>query len=70
MELAPSLFLYFLLHSPPMKRQLLIACIFLLMGLSSCVSAHSDDDDLRAVPVTNNPHVVPNYGSGFPMGAG
>jgi len=31
-----------------------------------------EDDDLRTVPVTNNPHIVPNYGStgGIPMPAG
>lgn len=30
--------------------------------LTSCYQAHSDDD-LRTVPVTNNPHIVPGSGS-------
>jgi cell division septal protein FtsQ len=37
------------------------ACIvfsLLLTIFSACYQAHSDDD-LRTVPVTNNPHVVP-----------
>lgn len=31
------------------------------LALSSCYQVHSDDD-LRGVPVTNNPNVVPNHG--------
>ncbi len=30
--------------------------------LSGCFQAYDDGDDLRTVPVTNNPNVVPNYG--------
>jgi len=40
----------------------LILC-FLAMGLatlSSCYQIHSDDD-LRTIPVTNNPNVVPQH---------
>ena len=34
-----------------------------LMLLSLCGCYHTGpDDDLRAVPVTNNPNVVPNHG--------
>jgi hypothetical protein len=29
-----------------------------LLAISGCYQVHSDDD-LRSVPVTNNPHVVP-----------
>ena len=32
----------------------------ILLGLSSCYQMHSDDD-LRGVPVTNNPNVVPAH---------
>lgn len=39
-----------------MKGLLVIALISLVV--SSCYQMHSDDD-LRAVPVTNNPNVVP-----------
>ncbi len=44
-----------------------------LLVLTSCFQTYGDDDDLRTVPVTNNPHVVPNYGGGLPgmqMGKG
>lgn len=41
-----------------------------LLCLAGCFQTYNDDDDLRTVPVTNNPHVVPNYGSGLPMGGG
>jgi hypothetical protein len=45
-----------------------IFCIFL--GLTGCFQAYNEEDDIRTVPVTNNPHIVPSYGSGFPMGGG
>lgn len=37
------------------------AVLFALLSfaLSGCYQAHSDDD-LRAVPVTNNPHLLPS----------
>jgi len=36
-----------------------IVILFLvLFGLSGCYQMHSDDD-LRTVPVTNNPNVIP-----------
>jgi len=38
--------------------------IFLLC--TGCFQTSSDDEDLRTVPVTNNPHVVPNHGGGLP----
>jgi hypothetical protein len=41
-----------------------ISLLFLLMlgvaGLASCYQIHSDDD-LRTIPVTNNPNIVPNH---------
>lgn len=42
--------------------------ILCLVGLilSGCFQAYDPDDDIRAVPVTNNPHIVPNYGNGLP----
>lgn len=41
--------------------------IFLsLLFLAGCFQTMNPDDDLRTVPVTNNPHVVPNYGSSLP----
>ncbi|MES2273202.1 MAG: hypothetical protein V4487_03325 [Chlamydiota bacterium] len=40
--------------------------IIMLFALAGCFQAYNEDDDLRTVPITNNPHVVPNYGSGFP----
>lgn len=42
-----------------MKRFFKIGAVFaVLLGLSSCYQVHSDDD-LRSVPVTNNPNIVP-----------
>jgi hypothetical protein len=37
---------------------------FLVAG---CFQTYNDEDELRVVPVTNNPHVVPEHGGGFPM---
>lgn len=42
--------------------------VWMVIGIiclgSGCYQIHSDDD-LRAVPVTNNPHVVPSEGGGW-----
>lgn len=48
------------------KRGMLV----LLLGLAGCFHTYNEDDDLRTVPVTNNPYVVPNHGSGLPMMGG
>jgi hypothetical protein len=37
-----------------------------LLLLTGCFQAYNPDEDLRTVPVTNNPNVVPNYGNGLP----
>jgi hypothetical protein len=42
-----------------------IVSLFLLV-LAGCFQASSDEDDLRIVPITNNPYVVPNHGGGIP----
>lgn len=43
-----------------MKKILCFALVSLsLLGLSGCYQAHSSDD-LRSVPVTNNPNIVPS----------
>lgn len=39
----------------------------ILLGLSGCFQAQNEDDILRTVPITNNPYIVPNHGSGLPM---
>lgn|GEM_PF-1596405 len=44
--------------------------VLLLIGLaalSGCYQMHSDDD-LRSVPVTNNPNIVPSSGGGRGFG--
>lgn len=46
-----------------MYRRWLLLPLLLLAG---CFQTSSDDADLRTVPVTNNPHVVPNHGGGIP----
>ena len=43
---------------------------FVLLLTAGCFQAYNEDDDLRAVPVTNNPHIIPNHGSGLPMMGG
>ena len=46
-----------------MKRILML--LGLVAALTGCYQAHSNgDDDLRAVPVTNNPNIVPDRGLG------
>jgi hypothetical protein len=44
-----------------------IFCFLMLavVCLSGCYQVHSDDD-LRTVPVTNNPNIVPNQGQRLP----
>ena len=42
-----------------------IFCFFICI-LFFCGCAKSENDDFRAVPITNNPNIVPNYGSGIP----
>jgi hypothetical protein len=40
--------------------------IFFLLGLvslSGCFQAYNEDAELRTVPVTNNPTIIPNHGS-------
>ena len=36
--------------------------LLLLLAASGCFQTSGDDADLRTVPVTNNPHVVPQNG--------
>ncbi len=49
-----------------MTRYLLVFSILLAAaGLSGCYQMHSDDD-LRTIPVTNNPNIVPQQGSKLP----
>ena len=50
-----------------MKKLTATTLLFLLTG---CFQAYSEDDELRTVPVTNNPHIVPNYGSSPIPGVG
>lgn len=45
-----------------MKRIFLLA----LVAAAGCFQTSNSDDDLRTVPVTNNPHVVPSHGGGLP----
>ena len=34
--------------------------------LTGCFQAHNDDEDLRTVPVTNNPNIIPSHVSMIP----
>ena len=44
-----------------------VFALFLLAALSlyGCYQVHSDDD-LRTIPVTNNPNIIPNQGQRLP----
>jgi hypothetical protein len=44
---------------------LTILSLCVLGLLSGCYQIHSDDS-LRTVPVTNNPNIVPQRGTGLP----
>ena len=39
-------------------------------ALAGCFQTFNEDSDLHTIPITNNPHVVPNHGSGLPMMGG
>ncbi|MDP1608093.1 MAG: hypothetical protein Q8L98_02125 [Chlamydiales bacterium] len=42
-----------------------------LIALTGCFQFYDEADNLRTVPVTNNPHIVPSHGSGMPgIGSG
>lgn len=41
-----------------------------LLALAGCFQTFNEDEDLHTVPVTNNPHIIPNHGSGLPMMGG
>ncbi len=40
--------------------------------LAGCFQTFNQDDEesLRTVPVTNNPHIIPSHGAGLPMMGG
>jgi hypothetical protein len=40
--------------------------IVLTLTLVGCFQAYDDGDELRTIPVTNNPHVVPTHGGAIP----
>ena len=58
--------LFSILVTIMMKRSLMI----IFLALAGCFQTYNEDDDLYMVPVTNNPHIVPNHGSGLPMMGG
>jgi len=44
-----------------LKYSLLALLVLSSIALTSCYQVHSDDD-LRTIPVTNNPNIVPSQG--------
>jgi hypothetical protein len=47
-------------------RLLSVFFLLALVSLSGCYQIHSDDD-LRTIPVTNNPQIVPQSNSRMPI---
>ncbi len=45
-----------------MRYLLFFSVLLATVGLTGCYQVHSDDD-LRTIPVTNNPNIVPQQGS-------
>ena len=43
------------------KVSLFFLCLIATVILNGCYQVHSDDD-LRTIPVTNNPNIVPSHG--------
>ncbi len=48
-------------------RYFVVLSLVALAGLTGCYQVHSDDD-LRTVPVTNNPNIVPRNNSMMAQG--
>ncbi|MGD2168932.1 MAG: hypothetical protein PVI40_01660 [Chlamydiota bacterium] len=47
-------------------RKVLKLCFFInLTILPGCFQVYNDDEDLRTVPTTNNPNIVPNHSTAF-----
>ena len=46
-----------------MKKSILLLPSVLFMG---CFQTFNDDAELRTVPVTNNPNIIPSHGSLIP----
>lgn len=45
------------------KKLAALLGLCVLLGVSGCYQVHSDDNELRTVPVTNNPNLVPRSSS-------
>jgi hypothetical protein len=45
-----------------MKKWLILSLVFFV----GCFRGYGQDPDLRTVPVTNNPHIIPDHGGGMP----
>lgn len=52
-----------------MKKLIFLPFFILLLACGCCKSCDDDDDDVEfsTKPVTNNPRIVPNHGSGMPF---
>ncbi len=44
------------------KVAVLVLLLLSALSLSGCYQVHADDD-LRTIPVTNNPNIVPSQGN-------
>jgi hypothetical protein len=48
-----------------MRKIPVLLLLVVTAGLVGCYQVHSDDD-LRTIPVTNNPNIVPSQRMGMP----
>ena len=54
-----------------MKRWIRLSLLFFsIVALEGCFQTYNEDEDLRTIPITNNPYVVPSTGGGIPGIAG
>ena len=50
-----------------LKKKCFFALSLISITLSSCCNKCEDNDELRTIPVTNNPQIVPERAGGLPM---
>ena len=49
-----------------LKKFFYVVFVSFFFALCGCYQTSSDEDELRTIPVTNNPLIIPQHGSGMP----